>query len=232
MAAFPVVMEELLARSTDKSALIEVLKTTHRESCPTTYNFHLHTQHSDGQCLPVDLLEQAIRIGLKGLAITDHHSVDGFWVATQWLEQSELSLEAIPQIWTGVEITSRLLGDSVHILALAYEPLADAMQPYLTGESVQGPEADAAVVIEAIHQAHGLAILAHPVRYKTAPELLIEAAVELGLDGVEAFYCYGSDHPWVPSDPQTALVSSLGDRFQLLKSCGTDTHGLDIMRRR
>ena len=79
-------MEEVLQRSTDKLALIKVLETTHRGSCPESYNFHLHTQHSDGQCQPLDLYQQAIRNGLKGLAITDHHSVDGYWAVHQWLE--------------------------------------------------------------------------------------------------------------------------------------------------
>ena len=225
-------MEELLQRSTDKSSLVQALETIHEGSCPHHYNFHLHTQHSDGQCQPIELFQQAIQLGLRGLAITDHHSVGAYWVVTQWLSQSQLPLESVPRVWTGAEITSTLLDEDVHILALAFDPNAAAMQPYLTGESVYGDLRDAEVVIKAIHQADGLAVLAHPVRYRAKPSALVERAVKLGLDGVEAYYCYGRDQPWAPSQPQTSVVESLGDRFQLLKSCGTDTHGLDITRRR
>ena len=225
-------MEDFFSISTDKSALIKVLETVHRDSCPSRFNFHLHTQCSDGQCQPIDLFQQAIALGLKGLAITDHHSIDAFFVVRQWLLEKDIAPESVPQLWTGVEITGNLLDTDVHILGLAYDPNVICMKPYLTGESVQGSLRSADAVVDAIHEAGGLAVLAHPVRYRKSPEALIERGAEIGLDGVESFYCYGSDHPWSPSEPQTDRVQSLGDRFNLLSTCGTDTHGLDITRRR
>lgn len=225
-------MDTISLRSTDKSGLIQVLGNVHGGSCPHDYNFHLHTLHSDGKCDPITLFEQAITLGLKGLAITDHHSVGGFYVISQWLKDLDQEIELLPHLWTGVEITSTLLDVDVHILGLAFDPDAAAIAPYLTGDSVQGAIRQAEVVIDSIHQAGGVAILAHPSRYRAKPAVLIEQAVEFGLDGVEAFYCYSSDSPWFPSEPQTSLIQALGDRFQLLQSCGTDTHGLDITSRR
>ena len=225
-------MDNIAQRSADKSAFIQVLQTVDDRSCPTDYNFHLHTQHSDGQSDPIDLFQQAIALGLKGLAITDHHSLGGYHALCQWLQTSEHPLELLPHLWTGVEITATLLDCDVHILGFAFDPQSSGIAGYLTGQSVQGERRTAKAVIASIHQAGGVAILAHPARYRTQPSLLIEQAVKLGLDGVEAFYCYGQDHPWAPSEPQTSQIQALGDRFQLLQSCGTDTHGLDITRRR
>ena len=225
-------MDKISQISTDKSSFIQALQAVHAGSCPTEYNFHLHTHHSDGQSDPIALFQQAITLDLKGLAITDHHSLGGYNAICQWLKKSNRPLESCPTLWTGVEITSDLLDDDVHILGFAFEPSNHAIRPYLTGESVRGTLRKAEVVIDSIHQAGGVAVLAHPARYRTEPSLLIEKAVEFELDGVEAFYCYGRDKPWAPSEPQTSLIQSLGDRFQLLKSCGTDTHGLDIQRRR
>ncbi len=54
--------------------------------------FHLHTHCSDGQMSPQDLMRQALDIGLKGLAITDHHSIEGYQQAQIWLE----SLSCLP----------------------------------------------------------------------------------------------------------------------------------------
>ncbi|MFM7440439.1 MAG: PHP domain-containing protein, partial [Snowella sp.] len=62
-------------------ALIEVWETLEPRSCPYHYNFHLHTLFSDGRLTPDALIEQAVSIGLKGLAITDHHSVKGYYRA-------------------------------------------------------------------------------------------------------------------------------------------------------
>lgn len=62
--------------------------------------------------------------------------------------------------------------------------------------------------------------------------MAIPAAAKLGLDGVETYYCYGSCNPWQPSQKQTAMVKHCGDSHGLMQTCGTDTHGLDMRRRR
>ncbi|MFM7612651.1 MAG: PHP domain-containing protein, partial [Synechococcales cyanobacterium] len=60
------------------SHLNQVFKAIDGGSCPYSYNFHLHTTSSDGQLLADELIEQAFELGLKGLAITDHHSLEGY----------------------------------------------------------------------------------------------------------------------------------------------------------
>ena len=74
----------------DSSALKQVWSTIGPNSCPQSYNFHMHTICSDGQLAPEALIEQAVSIGLQGLAITDHHSVQGYNRAQRWLEQTRI----------------------------------------------------------------------------------------------------------------------------------------------
>ncbi|MBE9098175.1 PHP domain-containing protein [Vacuolonema iberomarrocanum] len=213
----------------DNAALRQVFESITPKSCPLSYNFHMHTICSDGRLTPEALIQQALSIGLRGLAITDHHSVDGFRRAQQWLASE--NPDDGPHFWSGVEITAQLLHNDVHILAYAFDPDDADLQIYLQGDSVQGDRAHAAVVIDTIHQAGGLAVLAHPDRYRSTAAELIPTAAELGIDGAETYYAYNNPNPWSPSPRQTREVFSVAERFGLLHTCGTDTHGLNLLQR-
>jgi predicted metal-dependent phosphoesterase TrpH len=220
----------------DATALRQVFASLTAESCPKSYNFHMHTVFSDGRLLPEQLMEQAIAIGLQGLAITDHHSVNGYRKAQRWLEGWQRSPEnpspdTAPTLWTGVEINANLLDTEVHILSYAFDPDHEAIQPYLLSQESRDLNASATDVITAIHQAGGIAVLAHPVRYKRSPIELIPAAAQLGIDGIETYYAYNNPSPWQPSPKETQQVLELGRSAQLLNTCGTDTHGLNLLQR-
>ncbi|MBD2387728.1 PHP domain-containing protein [Cylindrospermum sp. FACHB-282] len=219
------------------TASIELLKQVFQsidaQSCPGVFNFHMHTVNSDGRLQPSGLMEQAIAIGLQGLAITDHHSIDGYQAAQAWLEEwkwKNLGATA-PHLWSGVEVNANLLEIEVHILAYAFDPENPSMQPYLQRKATIGKEYEAANVIAAIHQAGGLAVLAHPARYKRSLFDLIPAAVEYGIDGVEAFYAYKNPNPWKPCTVESEQVQQLAIEYDLFNTCGTDTHGLNLLQR-
>ncbi|WP_404784239.1 PHP domain-containing protein [Altericista sp. CCNU0014] len=216
------------------TSLKSVFQSITPESCPSIYNFHLHTVYSDGQMRPEALVQQAVSYGLKGLAITDHHTVAGYQAARRWLDRWSLQsagehLE--PYLWSGVEITAQLLGTEVHILGYGFDLEHSAIKPYLYGQSPVGEASKAVQVIQALQEAGGLAVLAHPARYKLGPADLIPAAVRLGIDGVEAYYCYGNIDPWQSSPDQTQRILELSQAYGLLTSCGTDSHGLSILKR-
>lgn len=219
-------------RTTSAQALQSVFKTITAASCPRIFNFHMHTVYSDGQLQPEAILQQALAIGLRGLAITDHHTLRGYGVARARLNDLRQEFgAATPDLWTGIEISAGLLGTEVHILGYAFDSEPPALQPYLQGHTVRGHNYEAGRVIAAIHEAGGLAVLAHPARYRRSPVELISAAAELGIDGVETYYSYGNAFPWQPSPKQTQQVYQLGEAQDLLHTCGTDTHGLSILRR-
>ena len=224
----------------DRSSLIRVFQELREDSCPREYNFHMHTIFSDGQLKPEEAIEQAIAIGMKGLALTDHHAVGGYQVARRWLEewrvggafpQGNRNAQHVPLLWSGIEINAGLLGSEVHVLGYAFDICHPAMMPYTQGKTPQGDSYAAERAIAAIHAAGGLAVLAHPVRYGRSPEELIPEAARLGIDGAEAYYAYGNPKPWQPSPSQTQRVLQLNKRYGLLSSCGTDTHGKNLQRR-
>lgn len=217
-------------------ALKQVLQTIDADSCPGSYNFHMHTVYSDGRLQPEKLMEQAIAGGLKGFAITDHHSAKGYVQAQIWLDNWKLnhpdSTTAAPSFWTGAEINAELLNNDVHILAYAFDPEHPSLKPYLRGKGTEGHASYAAArVIEAIKEAGGLAVLAHPCRYRSTADQLIPEAARLGIDGVEIYYAYANPNPWKPSPKQTALVKDLAETYGLLGTCGTDSHGLSLLVR-
>lgn len=76
-------------------------------------------------------------------------------------------------------------------------------------------------VVDAAHEAGGLAILAHPGRFEPEPlseERLARLLTVAPLDGLEVYY---PTH----TPEQLALYGRLADQYGLLHSCGSDSHG-------
>ncbi|HBE16116.1 MAG TPA: PHP domain-containing protein [Cyanobacteria bacterium UBA11149] len=217
----------------DRESLQLVWQNIQPDSCPHSYNFHTHTTSSDGRLNPQDLIDQAITIGLKGLAITDHHTISGYKIAQNWLQSLKKSTPTapLPQLWTGVEITAKLLDTEVHILGYAFNPEYPSLENYLQRKAPQDKMAKASAVINTLQEAGGFAILAHPARYRRSAQELIPAAADLGIDGVEVYYAYGNPDPWEPTRDRTEQVKALSANYNLLHTCGTDTHGLSLLRR-
>ena len=86
-------------------------------------------------------------------------------------------------------------------------------------------------VIEAIHAAGGLALLAHPARYRLPFQRMIAAAVRLGFDGAEAWYDYDMQESWQPTPLVCEAIADSLAKHGLLLSCGTDTHGFSLRGR-
>jgi predicted metal-dependent phosphoesterase TrpH len=71
--------------------------------------------------------------------------------------------------------------------------------------------------LELIHQAGGVAVLAHPGLNRT--DEVIPGMVEAGIDGIE---CFHTKH----SAATTEHYLQLADRFHLLVTGGSDCHGM------
>ncbi|NDC15935.1 MAG: PHP domain-containing protein, partial [Synechococcaceae bacterium WB9_2_170] len=168
-----------------------VLEQVHPGSCPTQLNFHCHTTCSDGSLQPHQLGRQAQGIGLRHLAVTDHHSVAAFEPLSAWFEQQRQRGETVPTLWSGIEISCLLEGCLVHVLALGFDRSSPALEPYTQGQAAIGDALQASEVRRRIHGADGLALLAHPGRYRLPFQRLIDAARQQGFDGAEAYYDYG-----------------------------------------
>ncbi len=73
-------------------------------------DLHTHTNLSDGTLSPRDLVDEAARIGLEALAITDHDTFAGYDHATE--PAARCSIELV----CGLELSARYAGRSVHVL--------------------------------------------------------------------------------------------------------------------
>lgn len=84
-------------------------------------DLHTHSIYSDGSCTPAELIELAIGNGLRGLALTDHDTVEGV------AELQRLGAQRGLPVISGVEISTTLRDRTLHILGYGI----DAADPVL-----------------------------------------------------------------------------------------------------
>ena len=73
-------------------------------------DLHCHTTCSDGTVTPVDLIWQAKAIGLHGLSITDHDTLEAYPIAIAAAQKADIRLG------TGIEFSCQFEGESLHLL--------------------------------------------------------------------------------------------------------------------
>ena len=73
-------------------------------------DLHVHTNYSDGTMSPEAVVDEAIRLGISTISITDHDTVEGVVAACQYGQGKNLNI--IP----GLELSSYLSPLEVHIL--------------------------------------------------------------------------------------------------------------------
>ena len=74
-------------------------------------DMHMHSTCSDGLLSPFELIEKAAEIGLSGLSITDHDTVDAYTP-----ELFSLANKKGLILCPGVEFSCQLNGVNIHIL--------------------------------------------------------------------------------------------------------------------
>ena len=215
----------------DSLALINIIKSINKDSCPNSINFHMHSTYSDGSLTAKEIYNQAIELNLDHYAITDHHSVDAYIELSKSNDFTYKNRINIPILWTGIEITCLLKGCLVHVLGLGFNPKSNYLLPYIDHKSAIGNELLASTVVESIHNANGIAVLAHPARYKLPFDILINEASILKFDAVETWYNYERAHNWRPSEFVCDKIFDCANSYSLLSTFGTDSHGLSLLRR-
>ena len=223
--------QELEVMAAQSHPLREVLEQVGAESCPHHLNFHCHTQCSDGSLTPEALAQQAQHLGLEHLAVTDHHSTAAFLPIQAFFRQQQQLGQTVPTLWTGMEISCLLKGCLVHVLALGFDYGHPALRVYNQGDAAVGEPLRADAVIRAIHEANGLAVLAHPARYRLGHDILISAALDIGIDGGESWYDYDMQSTWEPTPVVCEAIDLQLKNLGLLRTCGTDSHGHDLKGR-
>jgi 3',5'-nucleoside bisphosphate phosphatase len=73
-------------------------------------DLHSHTNESDGTYSPAELVDEAVRAGVRTLSITDHDTLAGYDAASAAARQAGIELIC------GIELSTKLYGHSVHLL--------------------------------------------------------------------------------------------------------------------
>ncbi|HLK73532.1 MAG TPA: PHP domain-containing protein [Streptosporangiaceae bacterium] len=89
-------------------------------------DLHVHSNASDGTDPPAEVMSRAARAGLDVVALTDHDTVAGHAQARRALPGS---LTLVP----GMELSCRLDGKSMHLLAYLFDPV----DPDLTAQTAR-----------------------------------------------------------------------------------------------
>jgi 3',5'-nucleoside bisphosphate phosphatase len=89
-------------------------------------DLHSHTDYSDGTFTPQELIDEAVRIGLEALAVTDHDTFAGYDVAVPLAKAAGLELIC------GLELSTRYQGNAVHLLGyFPHSPPSEELRGWL-----------------------------------------------------------------------------------------------------
>lgn len=187
-------------------------------------DLHIHTTFSDGKGDINKLTQQAREAGYKAIAFTDHNTMNGYKFL---LHVSRFVIPAVEfDLWCG----------HVFIHLLAYGVDAASMEPFLA-KNKRETEADivrifarrdAKKLIAAIHNAGGVAILAHPACYwALSLDRLVKKLISYGLDGLEVYYPY-KRHRGIIKFHSARTVEKIADKYGLIKTGGSDLHGENL----
>ena len=249
-------------------------------------DLHTHSTHSDGKFSPKQLIDQAIKLGLEAIALTDHDNFEGLPEAIAYSRNK--NIEFVP----GIEFSAdpKDLAKEIHIVGLFidykneeviklikhqkeariktnkkmikklnnlgydldYETIARDSNKTIFGrpeiansllrkysqfkdkgqifDELLGGNGKAFVknestpmkkIVEVIHKAGGVAILAHPAYLFDNAEKVIDEFAKLGGDGLEVDCPYNR-----VIEPQTIRdkFRKIAKEKNLLVSGGTDFH--------
>lgn len=187
-------------------------------------NLHIHTKFSDGKADAFDILKQAKENGMKKIAICDHNTVEAHKIL-----KDEILIPAVEfDVWCGYVF--------MHLLAYGIDVENPELQPFFA-KTKRETEADwirifakrdIKKLINAIHNAGGIAILAHPACcWAVNLKGFVKKLVSYGLDGLEVYYPY-KRHRGIIKFHKVKTVESIADSLNLIKTGGTDLHGKSL----
>jgi predicted metal-dependent phosphoesterase TrpH len=100
-------------------------------------DLHTHTDRSDGTTSPADLVRHAADLGIDVLGLTDHDTTEG------WAEAADVAERAGVALVRGIELSCKLAGYGVHLLAYlpdpTHEELAAELERILDGRNSRLP---------------------------------------------------------------------------------------------
>ena len=202
----------------------EILASLTQVDFENNVDLHMHSCFSDGKLSPEELVEDAKKKGYRLIAIADHNTVEGY-KKTNVLE-SGLVIPAI-------EFDCWYKGVLVHILGYGVDINCSELLE-ICAKTKKETEADLVrlfnhrhpkKVIDAIHKAQGVAVLAHPACYWAINlDHFIKTLIDIGLDGVESYYPYRR-HRGIIKFHTAEAVKRIAKKYGVIMTGGSDSHG-------
>lgn len=210
--------------SSEKINYIELIKSFTEKDFEHDVNLHVHSTFSDGKESAENLVAQAKEKGLKYISIADHNTLNAY-LQTDILKE-DIIIPAIEfDCWFGTVF--------LHMLGYGIDVNNSELQS-LCAKTKRGTEADwvrifsfkhPKKVIKAIHDAGGIAVLAHPACcFTPSLDRLVKNLMKHGLDGMEVYYPY-QRHRGIIKFHLVKNVEKIADKYGLIKTGGTDEHG-------
>lgn len=188
-------------------------------------NLHIHSKFSDGKAEFEDIIQQAKELGYKKIAICDHNTVEG-----HKLYQDEVLIPAVEfDCWCGYVF--------LHLLAYGIDvnnPVLDEFMATSKSETEADivrifAKRDIKRLINAIHEAGGIAVLAHPACcWALNLDKFVGKLVSYGLDGIEVHYPYRR-HRAIIRFASLRQIKDIAEKYNLIVTGGTDCHTRNIM---
>ncbi len=190
-------------------------------------NLHIHTTSSDGEGSFDNILNQAENSGYKYISITDHNTMDGYRLSKNI--NSAILIPGVEfDVWCGYVF--------MHLLAYGADKENPELKKFFAKDK-KGTEWDIArlfstrnlkKLIDAIHSAGGIAVLAHPACcWCISMDRFVGKLVKLGLDGIEVYYPYPRLRGILKFHSEDS-VKNAADKYNLIKTGGTDCHSANL----
>lgn len=185
-------------------------------------NLHIHSNCSDGKADFYNIVQSAKNKGYKLISITDHNTIEGYKTVKDEI------------LMSGVEFDCWFCGVFIHLLAYNFDINNPEIAQFMakTKQETEGDlvrlfsRRNVPELIQAIHNAGGIAVLAHPACYWAINiEHFIKKLISVGLDGIEVYYPYPGFRKIVKFHT-ASKIKKIADKYpQLIKTGGTDFHG-------
>ena len=185
-------------------------------------NLHIHSTFSDGKAEFKDILEFAKSKGYKQISITDHNTVEG-----HKLYQDDILITGVEfDCWFGY-VFIHLLGYNIDVNHPSISPFLAKTKAEMESDLIRlFSKRNVPSLIKAIHEAGGIAVLAHPACYwALSLEGLVKKLMKIGLDGIEVYYPYPRFRKIVKFHSSKDVMKIANKYPQLIKTGGTDFHG-------
>ena len=198
----------------------ELFKSFDEKDFYSKINLHIHSNFSDGEEDFNELIKQAKNLEMKYIAITDHNCVLGHKKYND------------PILIKGVEFDCFYKMSLLHILGYGIDVENEKINA-LCAKNEKEQKNDLIRlfksrhpkrVIEAIHSAGGIAILAHPCCCNVFNlDDFVKRLVSFGLDGIEVYYPYDRFRGVIKFSSRK-LPYKLAEKYNLIKTGGSDEH--------